>query len=49
MALLAQLMAPGHPLGEHLGARAALEELRTLFEYLQVRLKRGRVRGQLTG
>lgn len=34
--LLARLTAPGHPLGEHTGSRAALEELSLLFNYLDV-------------
>jgi hypothetical protein len=33
--LLGRLTAPGHPLGAHPGAAAALAELRTLFGYLE--------------
>lgn len=34
-AMVEALTAAGHVLGEHPGARAALEELRTLFTYLR--------------
>lgn len=35
MDMLARLTAEGHPLGEHPESRAALEEMRTLFKFLQ--------------
>jgi histidyl-tRNA synthetase len=34
VALLEQLSVAGHPLAEHPDSKAALEELRLLFEYL---------------